>query len=302
MADRRQRSGRSEERGGDVLLAMPAILGFVIFTIGPMIASFVFSLTDWPIGAPRRSSASTTTHRLAHDELFWKSLTVTTYYTLGAVPLTLLVGFVVAMLVNQGVRGLVAVAHDLLPADAGAGGGQRGAVDLDLQPGLRAAQLHPAQGGLPTSNWIYSETERGAVADPDEHLGLRQHDGDLPGRAAGRAAPAVRGGRDRRRRDVGAVPARHAADDDADDLLQPGHRRDRHVPGVQPGLHHDPGRPEQRHRCSTSTTSTRRRSPRARWATPARSPGCCSWSSWSITVLLFRNARRWVYYEMGGAR
>ncbi|WP_246187031.1 hypothetical protein [Microlunatus speluncae] len=50
---RRGRSGliRTERRWG-IVLALPAVLGFVIFTIGPMIASFFFSLTEWVIGAP----------------------------------------------------------------------------------------------------------------------------------------------------------------------------------------------------------------------------------------------------------
>ncbi|MFC7109909.1 hypothetical protein ACFQQB_61700 [Nonomuraea rubra] len=52
---------RRLERRWGVLMALPAILGFVIFTAGPMVASFVFSLTDWQVGGTLSSSGSATT-------------------------------------------------------------------------------------------------------------------------------------------------------------------------------------------------------------------------------------------------
>lgn len=87
-------------------MAMPAILGFLIFTIGPMVASFWFSLTDWNIGG-RWSYIGLGNYRelIRDDELFTKSVRVTLYYSLGSVPLVLLVAFIVATLLNQGVRG-----------------------------------------------------------------------------------------------------------------------------------------------------------------------------------------------------
>ncbi|MEQ4210443.1 sugar ABC transporter permease, partial [Actinopolymorpha sp. B9G3] len=85
---------------------MPAVLGFVIFTIGPMVASFFFSLTDWTIGGSPSFIGVDNYQTLAGDELFWKSLSVTTYYTLGTVPLILVLGFILALLLNQQVRGL----------------------------------------------------------------------------------------------------------------------------------------------------------------------------------------------------
>ena len=40
------------------------------------------------------------------DKLFPKSLWVTTYYSLGSIPLQLIVAFIVAILLNQAIRGL----------------------------------------------------------------------------------------------------------------------------------------------------------------------------------------------------
>lgn len=147
---------RAEQRWG-WLLAAPAILGFGIFTIGPMVASLVFSLTDWRIGAPARFIGLGNYDRLAGDPLFWKSLSVTSYYTIGVVPLTLLVGFVVAILVNQGIHGrslwrTVYYLPTLVPAVASS---VLWIWIFNPDFGLLNSMLRGA--GLPTSNWIYAE-------------------------------------------------------------------------------------------------------------------------------------------------
>ena len=148
--------GRSEARWG-LLLAAPAILGFLIFTIGPMIASLVFSLTDWRIGGPARFIGLRNYDGLAHDPLFWKSLGVTTYYTLAVVPLTLLLGFLISILVNQGVRGrslwrTIYYIPTLVPAVASS---VLWIWIFNPDFGLLNSLLR--QAGLPTSTWIYGE-------------------------------------------------------------------------------------------------------------------------------------------------
>ncbi|SDS41327.1 carbohydrate ABC transporter permease [Microlunatus soli] len=155
---RRRASGlvRLEQRWGWIF-ALPAIAGFLIFTIGPMIASGVFSATDWTIGRAPKFIGVDNYRRLAHDELFWKSLSVTTYYTVGSVPLVLLVGFVVALLLNQKVRGLllwrtVYYLPTLVPAIASA---VLWIWIFNPDFGLLNSLLRGA--GLPTSQWIYSE-------------------------------------------------------------------------------------------------------------------------------------------------
>jgi multiple sugar transport system permease protein len=137
---------------------MPAALGFVIFTIGPMIASFFFSLTDWTIGGSPSFIGVENYQTLYRDELFWKSLSVTTYYTLGTVPLVLVLGFVLALLLNQQVRGLsfwrtIYYLPTLVPAVASA---VLWIWIFNPDFGLLNSLLR--QGGLPTSQWIYSET------------------------------------------------------------------------------------------------------------------------------------------------
>jgi len=146
------------ERRWGWLMALPAILGFLIFTLGPMVASLVISLTDWQIGGGRSFVGLANYKRmLADDPLLWKSFAVTTFYTLGAVPLSLLLGFAVAMLLNQRVRGLgafrtVYYLPTLVPSVASA---VLWIWIFNPDFGLLNSALR--QGDLPTSNWIYSE-------------------------------------------------------------------------------------------------------------------------------------------------
>lgn len=102
----RPRSGmrRSQQRWG-WFFALPAVLGFLVFTLGPMLASAVIGLTDWTIGATPHFVGVDNYVAIAHDSLFWKSLRVTAYYAVLAVPGGLLVAFVTAALLNQAGRG-----------------------------------------------------------------------------------------------------------------------------------------------------------------------------------------------------
>jgi multiple sugar transport system permease protein len=156
-----QRSGRSrmarQQQVWGVLFALPAILGFIIFTVGPMLASFVLSLTDWTIGAPAKFIGLDNYTRMATDDRFWKSLSVTSYYTLAAVPAVLVVGFLFAMLVNTAKTGksfwrTIYYLPTLVPAVASA---VLWIWIFNPDSGLLNSLLWAA--GLDGSNWIYSE-------------------------------------------------------------------------------------------------------------------------------------------------
>jgi len=88
------------------LWVSPWILGFVIFTAGPMIASLVLSFTNYRIiNVIRWAGAQNYVTALTRDELFWPSLVLTFYYMLIVVPAGLLGSLLLATLLNQRVRG-----------------------------------------------------------------------------------------------------------------------------------------------------------------------------------------------------
>lgn len=89
------------------LLASPAILGLLIFTAYPVIYTFYLSFTDYKfVDTPTWIGLANYREMLFHDDLFRKSLVQTLYYCAVSIPLTLIGSFFVAILLNQGVRGI----------------------------------------------------------------------------------------------------------------------------------------------------------------------------------------------------
>ncbi len=84
----------------------PWVLGFVLFTAAPMIASVWFGLTDWNFISPPSFTGVGNYVRLINDPLFVKSLVNTAYYTFASVPLGLIGGLLVALLMNQNLPGI----------------------------------------------------------------------------------------------------------------------------------------------------------------------------------------------------
>ncbi|MBI2942316.1 MAG: sugar ABC transporter permease [Chloroflexi bacterium] len=90
------------------LFAAPAILGMLFFTAAPVAASFYLSFTNYDIVSPPAFTGLQNYVKLATtDTLFRHSLTVTLYYSALSIPLSLVTAFLVAMLMNQKVRGIV---------------------------------------------------------------------------------------------------------------------------------------------------------------------------------------------------
>ena len=87
------------------LFIMPAILGLLIFYIGPMVASFILSLTNYDLLTAPEFIGLENYRQMADDPLFWQSLRVTSIYSLVSVPLVLAIGLFLAVLLNQKVRG-----------------------------------------------------------------------------------------------------------------------------------------------------------------------------------------------------
>lgn len=88
------------------LFISPWLIGFLVFILGPIIASFYLSLTEYAIIQPPTFVGFDNYQRLASDDLFWQALKVTTIYVLVSTPLLLALSFGAALLMNQRVRGI----------------------------------------------------------------------------------------------------------------------------------------------------------------------------------------------------
>jgi len=89
------------------LFTAPATLSLLLFTLGPVIACFVISFTDWDVMAkPVFVGVENYQRILLEDELFWKSFRNTLYYTSLGVPIGLVGELMLALLLNMRVRGM----------------------------------------------------------------------------------------------------------------------------------------------------------------------------------------------------
>jgi len=96
---------RREAMSGYIFI-LPAVLGFVLWTAGPMLYSAWMSLHEWNLMQPARYVGLANFRRMADDALFWKSLRVTLTYAILLVPLFQVVSLLAAMLLNVNVRGV----------------------------------------------------------------------------------------------------------------------------------------------------------------------------------------------------
>ncbi|WP_406258701.1 sugar ABC transporter permease [Streptomyces chartreusis] len=87
------------------LFVSPWVIGFLVFLLGPMIASIYYSLTDWDsFTPPKWVGLQNYVTLLTDDPAFWKALWNTFYYAAISVPLGLVLGLWLANLLNKQVR------------------------------------------------------------------------------------------------------------------------------------------------------------------------------------------------------
>ncbi|MEO3924759.1 sugar ABC transporter permease [Micromonosporaceae bacterium B7E4] len=111
MSDRTGRpTARSGPRRRETRVAYgfltPWIVGMVVFTIGPILASLYLSFTDYTLLSPPEWLGLENYRRMLEDSRLHKSLLVTFQYVFVSVPLQLALALGLAMLLNRGVRGL----------------------------------------------------------------------------------------------------------------------------------------------------------------------------------------------------
>lgn len=96
---------RKEERSFYLFVA-PWIIGFVAFTAWPMVYSIYLSFLKWDFIGAQKFIGWQNYEKLINDKVFWQSLKVTFTYVFTSVPLGMIVAFLLAILLNQNVKGL----------------------------------------------------------------------------------------------------------------------------------------------------------------------------------------------------
>ncbi|QQO07830.1 carbohydrate ABC transporter permease [Breznakiella homolactica] len=143
-----------------VLFILPSIIGFIAFSAGPMIASFVLSFTNYSITRPFEfiGAENYLNYFQGNDPFFYNSLKVTIIFALMNVPVCIGTAFIIAMLLNsKNLKGLSALRSmfyvpTIVPIIATA------MIFMWMMSpdfGLFNAVLEIF--GIPPSKWIYSE-------------------------------------------------------------------------------------------------------------------------------------------------
>ncbi len=88
------------------LFISPWLIGFIVFSVGPIIAAIFISLTEWNILSPPIWVGFNNFINLFKDKVFYAALINTAYYTVGSVILGTILALIVAILLNQHIRGV----------------------------------------------------------------------------------------------------------------------------------------------------------------------------------------------------
>jgi multiple sugar transport system permease protein len=94
------KSGLSDNVAG-YLFTAPFIIGFLAFTVSPILASIYLSFTKYDLLSPAVWNGLTNFSVMFQDENFWKALFVTFHYAFVSVPLRLAFALFVAMLFTR---------------------------------------------------------------------------------------------------------------------------------------------------------------------------------------------------------
>ncbi len=88
------------------LFALPWIIGFVCFTAGPVIAALLISFTQWDVVNNPVWIGLDNYRQLLKDPSAHQALKVTTLYTVVSVPLHTALAFIIAIMLNNKLRGV----------------------------------------------------------------------------------------------------------------------------------------------------------------------------------------------------
>ncbi len=103
---KRKPSKKNKDNLAAILFLAPWLLGLVLVTLGPMVASFVLSFTDYNLLQPPEWAGFDNFVRMVGDERLHNSLRVTVVYVVVSVPLQLGLALLLAVVLDRGVRGM----------------------------------------------------------------------------------------------------------------------------------------------------------------------------------------------------
>ncbi len=87
----------------------PILIGMAVFTVGPIIASFILSFASWDAVTPPVWIGLQNYREIFSSDLFWQVLRNTLYYVALSVPALMILSILLALAVNRRIRGIAIV-------------------------------------------------------------------------------------------------------------------------------------------------------------------------------------------------
>jgi multiple sugar transport system permease protein len=98
---------RPQQQSEAYLFLLPGLIGFSLFVLLPILGSLGLSFLDWNlIRPPEFVGLSNYVQLITQDRVFQKVLDNTLYYTVTIVPIQLVLGLLLAVALNQAIRGV----------------------------------------------------------------------------------------------------------------------------------------------------------------------------------------------------
>lgn len=89
-----------------LLFTLPWIIGLLVFYAYPLLSSMYYSFTSYSVLNPGKFVGLANYKALLSDDVFWKSIGNTLFFTAFSVPINLVLGIVIALLLNRSLRGI----------------------------------------------------------------------------------------------------------------------------------------------------------------------------------------------------
>lgn len=102
----KSKSPAAQETIAGYLFLTPNLIGFLLFFVFPVIASLWVSFNDWNLLTPPTFIGAQNYQHLLTDNVFWQTLWNTIYFSLCSVPLSIGLSLVLAIFLNQKIRGI----------------------------------------------------------------------------------------------------------------------------------------------------------------------------------------------------
>ncbi len=96
---------RPDQQWEAYLFLLPSLAGFSVFVVLAVVASLGISFSDWGLTGFKDFAGWSNYRALFRDPVFWKSLRNTGFYLVTIVPMQLSFGLLLALALNQAVRG-----------------------------------------------------------------------------------------------------------------------------------------------------------------------------------------------------